>query len=298
MHKLPCQLCNRLVFRATSHTTPSLTSLARRALDCQRVSRLRGKRAHAPMRATWASCGRAATARSAADRSPAQLASHGIAPLAGPMARPRSRLCLAILAEFVASRLRACGASPASLPFAGRPLPPPASANLRAVLRRRDAGSSLRAVFAARAPNRVRPSLSARREAVPPAPHAKSFSRSARLGHTARRDEWRDGSRCVERRPESLRVFSRERRTRRDLASSQRFRAEAEAARSIDGAHGLPRAPAKKSSKRARGLAAGFAVASQPALRIAGAILRRISGAATRTRAVAPRGKLTHYGSS
>ena len=131
---------------------------------------------------------------------------------------------------------------------------------------------------------------------LPNSPHAKSSSRSARLGHTVRRAERRDGSRCVERRPESLRVFSRERRTRRDLASSQRFRAEAEAARSIDGAHGLPRAPAKKSSKRARGLAAGFAVASQPALRIAGAILRRISGAATRTRAVAPRGRLTQYG--
>ena len=146
---------------------------------------------------------------------------------------------------------RACGASPASLPFAGRPLPTPASANLRAVLRRRDAGSSPRAVFAARAPNRVRPSLSARREAAPPAPHAKSFSRSARLGHTARRAEWRDGSRCVERRPESLRVFSRERRTRRDLASNQRFRAEAEAARSIDGADGLPRGPRKTSERAA-----------------------------------------------
>ena len=57
------------------------------------------------MRATWASCGHAATARSAADRSPAQLASHVSAPLAGPMARPRSRLRLAILAEFVASHV-------------------------------------------------------------------------------------------------------------------------------------------------------------------------------------------------
>ena len=154
----------------------STTSFARRALACQRVSRLRGKRAHAPMRATWASCGRAATARSAAGRSPAQLASHGRAPLAGPLARPRTRLRLAILAEFVASRLRACGSSPASLPFAGRPLPPPASANLRAGLRRRDAVSSPRAVFAARPANRVLPSLSARREAAPPAPHATSFS--------------------------------------------------------------------------------------------------------------------------
>ena len=100
---------------------------------------------------------------------------------------------------------------------------------------------------------------------LPNSPHAKSSSRSARLDPTARRTEWRDGSRCVERRPESLRVFSRERRTWRDLASSQWFRAEAEAARSIDGAHGLPRAPAKKSSKRA-------------------------AGAATRTRVAAPRG--------
>ena len=37
-------------------------------------------------------------------------------------------------------------------------------------------GFSPRASFAARAPNRVRPSLSARRSVVPPAPHATSFS--------------------------------------------------------------------------------------------------------------------------
>ena len=117
--------------------------------------------------------GRAATARSAAGRSPAQLASSGrrSAPL-----RPRSAPRWRSLVEFVASALRPCGPSSASLPFAVRPLPPPASANPRAGHRRRGAGSSPRASFAARAPNRVRPSLSARRSAVPPAPHATSFS--------------------------------------------------------------------------------------------------------------------------
>ncbi len=69
--------------------------------------------------------GRAATARSAAGRSSAQLASSGkrSAPL-----RPRSAPRWRLLVEFVASRLRACGSPSASLPFAGRPLPPPASA--------------------------------------------------------------------------------------------------------------------------------------------------------------------------
>ena len=116
--------------------------------------------------------GRAATARSAAGRSPAQLVSSGrrSAPL-----RPRSAPRWRSLVEFVASALRPCGPSSASLPFAGRPLPPPASANPRAWLRRRGAGSSPRASFAARAANLVRPSLSARRSADPPAPHATSY---------------------------------------------------------------------------------------------------------------------------
>ena len=70
---------------------------------------------------------------------------------------------------------RPCGPASASLPFAVRPLPSPASANPRAWLRRRGAGSSPRASFAARAANLVRPSLSARRSADPPAPHATSY---------------------------------------------------------------------------------------------------------------------------
>ena len=117
--------------------------------------------------------GRAATVRSAAGRSPAQPASSGrrSAPL-----RPRSAPRWRLLVEFVASALRPCGPSSASLPFAVRPLPPPASANPRAGLRRRGAGSSPRASFAARAASRVRPSLSARRSAVPPAPHATFLS--------------------------------------------------------------------------------------------------------------------------
>ena len=71
---------------------------------------------------------------------------------------------------------RPCGPASASLPFAVRPLPSPASANPRAWLRRRGAGSSPRASFAARAPNRVRPSHFARRSADPPAPHITSCS--------------------------------------------------------------------------------------------------------------------------
>ncbi len=129
---------------------------------------------------------RAATARSAACRSPAQLASSGrrSAPL-----RPRSAPRWRSLVEFVASALRPCGPSSASLPFTGRPLPPPASANPRAGLRRRGAGFSPRAPFAARAANRVHPSLSARRLAVPPAPHVTFCTVRRRESPLARRSQ-------------------------------------------------------------------------------------------------------------
>ena len=148
-------------------TVPFILSLADvRCVSGQRCSRLPGGRLGRPG-------GRAATARSAAGRSPAQPASSGrrSAPL-----RPRSAPRWRLLVEFVASALRPCGPPSASLPFAGRPLPPPASANPRAGLRRHGAGSSPRASFAARSANRVRPSLSARCSAVPPTPHATLFS--------------------------------------------------------------------------------------------------------------------------
>ena len=71
---------------------------------------------------------------------------------AGPSARPRTRLRMAPLVEFVASgRLRPRARSP------GGKLPSPASANFRAGLCRHEAGSSPCAAFAARATNRLLP---------------------------------------------------------------------------------------------------------------------------------------------
>ena len=95
---------------------------------------LRGNGAPASERATWASC------RPCGDREvsrrpqscPTRPSGKRSAPL-----RPRSAPRWRFLVEFVASRLRACGSASASLPFAVRPLPPPASANHRAWLRRR-----------------------------------------------------------------------------------------------------------------------------------------------------------------
>ncbi len=155
--------------------------------------------------------GRAATARSAAGRSPAQPASSGrrSAPL-----RPRSAPRWRLLVEFVASALRPCGPSSASLPFAVRPLPPPASANPRAGLRRRGAGFSPRAPFAARAPNRVRPSLSARRSAVPPAPHATSLPDRRTLPCLLTVADAREAAAQAARGPEGPTVAREERRDR------------------------------------------------------------------------------------
>ena len=148
---------------------------------------LRGNGARASGRATWASC------RPCGDREvsrrpqscPTRLVRQAVRSAAAPK---RAALATSGRVRRVARRpplrfghfglrpqSRACVPSSASLPFAGRPLPPPASANPRAVLRRRGAGSSPRASFAARAANRARPSLSARRSAAPPAPHATFF---------------------------------------------------------------------------------------------------------------------------
>ena len=145
--------------------------------------------------------GRAATARSAAGRSSAQLASSGkrSAPL-----RPRSAPRWRLLVEFVASAvgLRCAPAISAyglNRGLAGRPRPRCRSPGVRS---RRphpripvrgvvaEYVSSPRASFAACAANRVRPSLSARRSAVPPAPLAMFCS--VRRGDASR--SWLGGA--------------------------------------------------------------------------------------------------------
>ena len=112
----------------------SLGDSTSRFVACRRAARFGATVLALPGGRLGRPVGHAATARSAAGRSPAQLASSGkrSAPLR-PRSAPRWRLPV----EFVASALRPCGPSSASLLFAGRPLPPPESANPRAGLRRR-----------------------------------------------------------------------------------------------------------------------------------------------------------------
>ena len=173
---------------------------------------LRGNGARASGRATWASC-RPCGDREVSRRPQSCPIRHARQAFRSAAAPKRAALATSGRVRRVARRpplrfghfglrpqSRACVPSSASLPFAGRPLPPPASANPRAVLRRRGAGSSPRASFAARAANAgaraslrdrlrrpslrsalrfcgaFRPSVSLRSAlGVPPAPHAAFF---------------------------------------------------------------------------------------------------------------------------